>query len=57
MDTGFWLEKTGRKTPLGRTKCSWEDNIGMDIEGTGFIWLGTDNWRALVNTVMKLGVP
>jgi hypothetical protein len=31
MHRGFWVAKTGRKRPLGRTVCSREDNIVMDV--------------------------
>jgi hypothetical protein len=49
------------KTPLGRPRCGWVDNIKMDLRETG--WDGVDwidmaqdrdQWRALVNTVMNL---
>jgi hypothetical protein len=49
---------------LGRPRCTWEDNIRMDLREMG--WEGVD-WmhsdqdrdrqRALVNTVMNLRVP
>jgi hypothetical protein len=47
-----------------RTRCRWEDNIGMDLremvwEGVNWIHLAQDRdqWWALVNTVMNLWVP
>jgi hypothetical protein len=52
------------KRPLGRPRRRWEDNIRMDVREIG--WGGMDcidlaqdrdQWRALVNTVMKLRVP
>jgi hypothetical protein len=52
------------KRPLGRPKRRWVDNIRMDLRDTG--WYGMDwielvqdmdQWRALVNTVMKFWVP
>jgi hypothetical protein len=50
------------KRPLGRRR--WEDNIKMDlseigIDGANWIQLAQDKvqWRAFVNTVMKLRVP
>jgi hypothetical protein len=52
----------GRR-PLGRPRRRWVDNIKMDLrvgwDGTDWINLaqGRDQWRALVNTVMKLRVP
>jgi hypothetical protein len=52
------------KIPLGRPRCKWVDNIKVDlskIEWSGVDWIGlaqdTDQWRALVNTVMNLWVP
>jgi hypothetical protein len=52
------------KTPLGRSRRRWEDNIKMDLKAIG--WEGVewihlaqdrDKWRALVSTVMNLRVP
>jgi hypothetical protein len=52
------------KTPLGRHRCRWEDNIKMDFREIGWgvmDWIrltqGRDQWSDLVNTVMKLSVP
>jgi hypothetical protein len=52
------------KRPLGRPRRRWEDNIKMDLgeigwDGRDWIELAQDRdqWRALVNTVMKLRVP
>jgi hypothetical protein len=52
------------KRPLGRPRRRCEDNIKMDlretgIDGTKWIQLAQDRvqWRAFVNTVMKLRVP
>jgi hypothetical protein len=52
------------KTPLGRPRHRWEDNIKMDlggigIDGANWIRLAQDRvqWRAFVNTVMNLRVP
>jgi len=56
--------KTDRKWPLGRSRHRWEDNIQIDLREIG--WKGVDwihltqdreQWRAVVNTVMNLGVP
>jgi hypothetical protein len=52
------------KRPLGRPRRRWEDNIMLDlkemgINGANWIQLAQDRvqWRACVNTVMKLRVP
>jgi hypothetical protein len=51
------------RSPLGRPRRRWEDNIKVDLRVIGFgnvdwIYLaqGKDRWRALVNTVMNLWV-
>ena len=58
--------KPGGKSPLGRPRCRWEDNIKMDLQevgcgGVDWIELAQDRdrwwWRALVNVVMNLRVP
>jgi hypothetical protein len=52
------------KRPLGRPRCSWEDNIKMDLQEVicgSMDWIelvqDRDSLRALVNTVMNLQVP
>jgi hypothetical protein len=52
------------KRPLGRPRRIWVDNIKMDlgeIGWDGMDWINlaqnTDQWTALVNTVMNLRVP
>jgi transposase len=52
------------KSPLGRPRRRWEDNIKMDlreigIDGANWIQLPQDRvrWRACVTTVMNLRVP
>jgi hypothetical protein len=61
---GILVGKPKGKRPLGRHRNRWEDNIQMDLRGTG--WDGVDwihlaqdrdQWRALVNMVMNLQVP
>jgi hypothetical protein len=58
------VRKPKGKRPIGRPRRKWEDNIRMDLREIG--WGGInwvhlaqdrDQWRALVNTVMKLRVP
>jgi hypothetical protein len=56
--------KPEEKTPLGRPRRRWEDNIKMDhrdIGWGGVDWIDLaqdrDQWRALVSTVMNLRVP
>jgi hypothetical protein len=50
--------------PLGRPRRRWVDNIKIDLLEIGWggvDWIGLaqdrDKWKALVNTVMNLGVP
>jgi hypothetical protein len=52
------------KRPLRRSRRRWVDNIKMNVgeigwDGRDWIELAQDRdqWRALVNTVMKLRVP
>jgi len=56
--------KTEGKTPLGRPRRRWVDNIRMNLQevGRGFMdWIGLaqdrDRWRTLVSAVMNLWVP
>jgi hypothetical protein len=58
------LEKPEGKTPLGRPRRRWEDNIMMDLEEVGGgrgDWMEMaqerDGWRALVSTVKNFRVP
>jgi len=62
--TGFWWGKPEERRPLGRPRRRWEVNIKMDLQEVGcggMDWIelaqNRDKWRALVNAVMKLGVP
>jgi hypothetical protein len=58
------LWKPEGKSPLGRLRHRWEDNIKMDLlevrcGGRDWIRLAqdTDRWWELVNAVMNLRVP
>jgi hypothetical protein len=52
------------KSPLGRPRRRWVDNIKMDLSEIGWDdvdWIDTaqdrDHWRALVDTVLTPRVP
>jgi hypothetical protein len=52
------------KRPLGIPRCRWVNNIKIilrEIGWGGMDWIDlaqdSDQWRALVNTVMNLRVP
>ena len=52
------------KTPLGRPRRRWEENIRMDLEEIGINacnWVDSaqdrDYWKALVNSALNLRVP
>jgi hypothetical protein len=56
--------KTERKSPLGKPRRRWVDNIKMDLLEVGWgdvDWVGLakdrNRWRALVNSVLNLRVP
>jgi len=57
--------KNEGKSPLGRPRRRWEDNINMDLQKLGcgcMNWIEVDQdredrWRALVNAIMNLRVP
>jgi hypothetical protein len=58
------VAKPEGKSPLGRPRCRWVDNIKMDLLEIGWgdvDWIGLaqdrDKWRALVNAVVNLRVP
>ena len=60
----FLIGKPEGKRPLGRPRRRWEDNIKMDLQEVGrscWDWMelaeDRERWRALVSTVMNLGVP
>ena len=53
----------GRR-PLGRPRRRWVDNIRMDLQEVGCVymdWIGLaqdrDRWRTFVSAVMNLRVP
>jgi hypothetical protein len=55
--------KPKEKRPMGRPRCTWEDNIKaylQEVGCRGMDWIllaqDRDRWRALVNAVMNLQV-
>jgi hypothetical protein len=59
----LFVGKPEGKSPLGRPKLWWLDNIMMDLVEVGWggvDWIGLaqdrDKWRPLVNVVMNLRV-
>ena len=58
------MRRPEEKSPLGRPRRGWEDNIKMDLHEMGcggMDWIELDQdrvrWRAVVNAVMNLRVP
>jgi hypothetical protein len=58
------IGRSESKTPLGRPRRRWEDNIKLDlreigIDGANWIQLSQDRiqWQVFVNTVMNLRTP
>jgi hypothetical protein len=63
---GMHVGKPEGMRPLGRPRRRWVDNIKMVLKRDRMGWCGLDwidiaqdrsHWRALVNTVLNLGVP
>ena len=59
-----FVGKLEGKSPLGRPRCRWEDNLKMDLEEVGRgcgDWMELaqdgDRWQALVSTVMNFRFP
>jgi hypothetical protein len=62
-DGGRGGKPEGRR-PLGRPRCTWVDNIKIDLREIGWdgiYWIDLsqdrDQWKAFANTVMNLPVP
>jgi hypothetical protein len=60
----IFVVKPERKRSLGRPRHMWEDAIKMDLRQIGWVvtvWIDldqvTNQWWALVNTVMNFRVP
>jgi hypothetical protein len=58
------MGKPEGKRPLGRPRRRWVDDIKMDLREIGWVgldWIDLaqdrDQWKAVVNTVMKLRIP
>jgi hypothetical protein len=62
--TVFWVRKSEGYRQLRRSRSRWEYNNRMDLKqvALGVVdWMildqDGDQWRTLVNTIMKLRVP
>ena len=60
----FLVGKPEGRRSLGRPRRRWADNIMIDLQEMGCLymdWIGLakdrDRWRKLVSTVMNLRVP
>ena len=61
---GVLVRKPEVRRPLRRPRRRWVDNIRMDLEEVGCVyldWIGLaqdkDSWRTLVSAVMNFRVP
>ena len=59
-----FLGKLKGRRPLGRPRRRWVDNIRMDLQEVGCVymdWIGLaqdrDRWRTLVSAAMNLRIP
>jgi hypothetical protein len=64
MHVGYWWGMPEGTRPLGRQRRRWINNSKMDrreIGRDGMDWIDVaqdrDQWRALVNTALRLRVP
>jgi hypothetical protein len=58
--TQFRLEKPEGKSPRGRPKIRWEDNIKLYLRETvfeGVDWINIDHWRHVANMIVYILVP
>jgi hypothetical protein len=60
----YFVGKPEGKRTFARPRCSWEDNIIMNLKEIGWevvVWIylaqERDQWWTLVKTVMNLRVP
>ena len=60
VHTEFWWGKLMGKSPLGRPKRSWDDNINTDLKEICWedvdwtdIFQDRDKWRELINGIMN----
>jgi hypothetical protein len=58
------MGKPEGKRPLGRPRRRWVDNIRMDLQEVGCVYMDLiglaqdrERWRTLVGAVMNLRVP
>ena len=58
------MGKPEEKRPLGRHRPKWVDNIRIDLQEVGCVYMDwielaqdTDRWRMLVSAVINLRVP